>query len=494
MSEITENINNMGFAEDNNNLEFKKEDYILSFITVILAFGFVKFVLFNATGFITTALYILIISSVIVFLKKKKFSFLGLNKFIAVILYLFSFVFSITDNHFIKVLDVIFLFGTGAYFIYSVTAQKKSIERFLPFAVMKSLFEYPFSKFGTQPKILKSGLKKSQTGKNILLIITGLVITVPVTAVVASLLMSADSNFESMITGFFKNINSEVIVKQIPQILIAIPCSYYLFGMIYSNVCRDDINILDESECSDKIVNVRFVNNIIVYTALTPICILYLLFFISQANYFLSGFTGNLPEGYTYSEYARRGFFELFAVILINLGIICTVSFTVKNGGRYKPVVLKIYNLALCIFTLVLIATEMSKMTLYIRKYGLTPLRVYTTWFMVLCAVIFLFVIIKQFYFDFHFAKYSTTVFTVMFAVLCFSRPESLIAKYNIKMYQSGYFDELDSYSIIKMSDDAILELAKEYPEVYEARCKNRHIKTSYEKYNISSLLLSKNQ
>ena len=49
------------------------------------------------------AIIVLSTLSVIIFLKKKKFRISGINRFIAVILYLFSTVFSITDNNFIKI-------------------------------------------------------------------------------------------------------------------------------------------------------------------------------------------------------------------------------------------------------------------------------------------------------------------------------------------------------------------------------------------------------
>ena len=55
----------------------------------------------------------------------------------------------------------------------------------------------------------------------------------------------------------------------------------YLFGMIYSNVSREGLNVLDEEYCKSSIADMRFMNNLIIYTAVTPLCFLYVLFFIS---------------------------------------------------------------------------------------------------------------------------------------------------------------------------------------------------------------------
>ena len=125
--------------------EYKKAECVLSVITFFLALGYTRFVIFNTTGFISTALYIAIITAAIIYLKCKKFTFSRFSVILAAVLYLFSFVFSITANNFIKVLDAIFLFVGGAYFVYSVTADKKDIERFLPYALGKAVFDYPFS-------------------------------------------------------------------------------------------------------------------------------------------------------------------------------------------------------------------------------------------------------------------------------------------------------------------------------------------------------------
>ncbi|MDY4414325.1 MAG: DUF4153 domain-containing protein, partial [Ruminococcus sp.] len=69
---------------------------------------------------------------------------------------------------------------------------------------------------------------------------------------------------------------------------------------------------------------------------------------------------------------------------------------------------------------------------------------------------------------------------------LCFSRPDALIAKYNIEMYNSGRLEELDTSAIKDMSDDAVLELVKSCPDLFD-ETDFRYRKNN----NISSLLLN---
>lgn len=228
----------------------------------------------------------------------------------------------------------------------------------------------------------------------------------------------------------------------------------------------------------------------IIYTAVTPVCILYVMFFISQANYFLSAFSGRLPDGYIYSDYARKGFFELCIISMINFAVILIINLLAKKGGRNKPAALKIYSLILCAFTLVMIAVAISKMVIYISAYGLTRLRVYTMWFMVLMAFFFVIIAIKQLRFEFSTAKWTAAVFTVMFAVLCFSRPDAVIAKYNIEMFNAGSLSELDINSLFELSDDAVLTAVKSGTISPEEAEEKHH--TNSDSYNISSLLVNK--
>ena len=473
--------------------EYTKAEVALSVFVMAASFCIMRYVLFNAMGFITTGVSIAVITAAIVYMKKRGCRFTLFNKLHAAVLYVFSLVFSVTANNFIKELNALFLFGAGALLIYMTAAGSKGVERYLPFAVCKAIFEYPFSHFGKQAAITQDHLSKTKAGSNVKYIVTGLLLTVPLTAVVASLLMSADDGLASMLSDIFEKVFSPGIWNVILQLMIAVPFSMYLFGMLYSNTHRDLITPLEEQSCIQKLFGMRFVSNLVMYTAVTPICILYVMFFISQASYFLSAFRNDLPEGFTYADYARQGFFELCAVAVINLIVLCAISLFSKKAGREKPFALKLYSVVLSVFTIILIATAMSKMVMYIENYGLTQLRVYTSWFMVLLALIFVLIIIKQFRFDMRFAGYITAVFTVMFAVLCFSRPEALIAKYNIEMYRAGYLEDLDKNAILRMSDDGLLAAYNEgavTEDEINDRMDSIYQRESFGKYNLSALML----
>ena len=436
---------------------FTKTEKIYAFVVMLLAFLWMQFQIFNPAGFITSAVNIAIITVSVVFLKKQGCGFSPVNRVITAVLYAFSLVFSITDNGFIKFLVGVFLFAAGAYLVYSVGEGKREIEKYLPIALVKAVFEFPFSDFGAEPAAVKSTIGESKSAGNIKYIFLGLLFTLPVTLLVANLLISADAGMESFMNSIFTNALSKNGFELILRFIISLPCGFYLYGMLSANSKRENLNVLDAQLCQFRIESAKSIPNMAVYAAITPILLLYVIFFFSQASYFLSAFSGNLPEGYSYSQYARRGFFELCGVTVINLLIIIFISFLTQKSGRNKPKSLKFYTLSLSFSTIILIAVAISKMIMYISEYGLTRLRFYTMWFMILCAFMFVLIIVKQFRFEMKFSAWFSGIFTVMLALLCFCSPDFVIAKYNIDMYKAGYLDDLDTALILDMSDDAIL-------------------------------------
>ena len=288
--------------------------------------------------------------------------------------------------------------------------------------------------------------------------------------------MSADAGVEAMLTKLSEVFNCDNIPLVIGRIILSIPIAGYLFGLLYSHTHAENARTLDEGKCTSFISRLRFVSNTAVYTAVTPICLLYVLFFISQANYFLSAFMNKLPDNYSYAEYARRGFFELFAIELINAAVIFAINFFSKKSGEEKPRALRFYTVMISIFTILITATAISKMVLYIQNYGLTQLRVYTTWFMVLTALMFVYVIIRQFKANFAFIRSAAVTFTLMFALLCFSRPDAIIARYNME-YRSEQLSFQDITEMCDLSSDAAAVITEEQ---YEELVQNKYMNDKY--------------
>jgi hypothetical protein len=183
--------------------------------------------------------------------------------------------------------------------------------------------------------------------------------------------------------------------------------------------------------------------------------LLYLVFSGIQIVYL---FLGNLqlPEGYTYAEYAREGFFQLLAVSILNLIIVLIGLYYFKPSKVLKAV---LTIMSLCTF--IMIASSALRMIIYIQYYYLTFLRILVLWSLVVLFLIFAGVIAYIVKDNFPLFRYSMVVVTCLYLCLSFAHPDYWIAKVNVEgsketrseFFQGDAYD--DYYFLTTLSTDA---------------------------------------
>jgi hypothetical protein len=162
--------------------------------------------------------------------------------------------------------------------------------------------------------------------------------------------------------------------------------------MLYTNVKKEN------QATPNKPLPTHIVPTTITCSAVAPVCLLYVIFLISHFSYLTSALWGNLHADFSYAEYARQGFFELCAVAMINLVIIIFLNlFDKKADNNTTSKAVKFFTIFMVVSTVILIVTALGKMFLYIESYGLTRLRVYTSWFMILLLICFVIIAIRTF-------------------------------------------------------------------------------------------------
>ncbi|MEV0323200.1 DUF4173 domain-containing protein [Streptomyces sp. NPDC050659] len=78
----------------------------------------------------------------------------------------------------------------------------------------------------------------------------------------------------------------------------------------------------------------------------------------------------------SYSEYARQGFWQLLAATLLTLAVIVVaLRWAPREGERDRSLVRGVLG-TLCALTLVVVASAVRRMDMYVEAYGLTRLRV----------------------------------------------------------------------------------------------------------------------
>jgi hypothetical protein len=297
-------------------------------------------------------------------------------------------------------------------------------------------------------------VREAKRGREILAAAIGLLVFLPLLAIVLSLLTEADDAFGALWRAISAHFHLSKIVEYAIEFLLGIPAAAYLYGAAFGNAARRRAETLTADALSQGLARIRRVPGMAFYAPLVAFNAIYALFFVALGNYLFSAFAGRLPEAMSYAEYARKGFFELCGVASVNLAIIGCVYLLIRRGAGGRPKALRVLTGLMSAFTLLLILTAMSKMLLYISSYGLTRLRVYTSWFMLLLLIAFALLLLWHFR-GFKLAKSLVLVFTVCFIALTWANTDGLIAKYNIEQYRSGKTESLDVRMLAGLSDAA---------------------------------------
>jgi hypothetical protein len=235
----------------------------------------------------------------------------------------------------------------------------------------------------------------------------------------------------------------------------------YFYGIYVSSADKKlQWNITQES-CERTAEQMRIAPALSVAAACLPMLFVYVVFFISQWKYYISGFTGVLPEEFSYAEYAREGFFQLCTVAFINLAVIIAISVFMRRKTEKAPMLLRVLTIVYSVFTLVLISTALAKMFMYIESYGLTQKRVYSTAMMIVLAVIFVLLTVKQFVPKICVGAVSLAASIVLFAVLSLGNLDGMIAKYNVDRYMDGSLPTVDIEAMENLGDAAVPELVR---------------------------------
>lgn len=362
-------------------------------------------------------------------------------------------------NKTIHTVSVLYGILAFTYFVYSAFENNidGKFSNFMIADIFKSAVVMPFSSFGKMFTGMFASKNKS-VSKTFLKIILGLIVAVIPTVIVVSLL-SFDSDFTKLLNSVF-SVKLFSSSDWFTSLLFGIPVGMYLYGIFISSADKKCDYISKES-CERSAVSMKISPCITACTAVMPIFFVYILYFVSQFKYFCSAFTDVLPENYSYAEYARSGFFQLLAVTVINALIILALILFSKQNSNFEKIILKIVTILFSLATLILICSALSKMLMYINYYGLTPKRVYTSWFMVTLSLIVVAVIVKQIVGKLKLIPIATIICVVMVAVLSLGRVDSFIAKYNVDKYINNELPSVDIALLDNLSEDSIEHMVR---------------------------------
>lgn len=310
----------------------------------------------------------------------------------------------------------------------------------------RALFTLGVGRMAESGRGIREACKSTGTvGKTGGAVALGLLIAVPMAAILVPLLMRADAAFE----GLLKLLPEFRWDELLTTVLLGgcMGCVFYTRGAALHHLPKTPAQSTPRKGLSAVTVN----------TVLTAAALIYGVYLVSQLAYFVGGFSGILPEEYTLAQYARRGFFEMAWLCAINLSLIALAVALVSARGK-TPLSTRILCLFLGLVTLFLVCAASAKMLLYIRSYGLSRLRVLTEVFMVWLALTTVFVCVWLFRPQTAYMKLTLLLGLALFAGLLWADVDTQVARYNV---QRGQLETVDVDYLGMLSSGAVPYLAE---------------------------------
>jgi hypothetical protein len=294
---------------------------------------------------------------------------------------------------------------------------------------------------------------------NVMPIVRGIVIALPIVAIFASLLASADVVFGQRLDDFIKLFKLEDLPEYIFRLIYILVIGYALAGVVLhaSTSSKDEKLVGEEKPLVPPFLG--FTESTIV---LGSVLVLFAAFVVVQFQYFFGGTTNINVEGYTYAEYARRGFGELVTVAFFALMMLLTLSGVTKRETETQRRIYSGMGIGLVALLLVMLVSAYQRLGLYEAVYGFSRLRTYTHVFLIWIGLLLVATIVLEILRKERMFAFAMLVASFGFAVsLPILNVDAFIVRQNIQREINGQAaEDLDSQYFIELSDDAVPTLA----------------------------------
>lgn len=334
----------------------------------------------------------------------------------------------------------------------------------------KELFLLPFTAIANCMSGLIDGfgfLRKMKFFRNekVRHVLLGVLIAIPLLIVVFALLTSADMIFSSwtetaMDYIFFSSNPYLACLLTIVIYVVAYGIMAAASRMMAPKQAGAQTAIVQGAagELQEKKGN----NALTAITVTLLLTLVYLLFCGIQLYFLFGGGKVSLPDGFTYAEYARQGFFQLLAVTILNVVIL---MFCRKAAG--ESIVLRVVMTVFSVCTYVMIASAAMRMLLYVDAYSLSFLRILVLWFLALNTLLVTGIILAIYRAGFPLFRYFVAVSAVCYIVLAYANVDYIIASYNTKSQEK--MEKIDIDYLTTLSSDAAPVLLPALNEIITA-------------------------
>ncbi len=186
---------------------------------------------------------------------------------------------------------------------------------------------------------------------------------------------------------------------------------------------------------------------------LVAVDLLFAVFVGLQLAYLFGGQANISTQGFTYAEYARRGFAELVVVAVLTLGLILGLQWLARRRSARQVRVFNALASVMMALVLVILGSAFQRLRLYEQAYGYTDTRLYVYVFMAWLGAALAWFLVTLWWRPRRFAVGACIAALGFLVTLNLINPDAFVARQNLARYQVT--GKLDAEYLTTLSDDA---------------------------------------
>ncbi len=301
--------------------------------------------------------------------------------------------------------------------------------------------------------------------KTLFAVLRGLLLALPVIALLAALLAAADPIFSNALGDFLDFFRIQNLGEYIFRAIYILIGAYLLTG-VYLHAAGPSRE--------EKLIGLEkpWLKPFLGWTEAVVVlgCVdgLFAFFVAFQFRYFFGGATNINLAGYTYAEYARRGFGELVAVAVISLLLFLGLSAITRRSQGSQRRIFSGLGLGLVALVAAILVSAFQRLVLYEAAYSFTRLRTYTHVFMVWVGILLLATVLVELFGRLRaFALALALVLVGFGASIALLNVDGFIVRENVARAASAptgtSASQLDTGYLVGLSDDAAPALVEQF-------------------------------
>lgn len=252
----------------------------------------------------------------------------------------------------------------------------------------------PFRNFGLGAKTIGKSISlgEKRSAKKIAASVGAIAIGLILFAIAMFFLKNSDANYEAFLDNLIIEFDFD-FGSLIWRLIGGSIVGSYLFGLVDGSLRNREKVYSNGEKINQSLMRLNKIPNGVWIGLIVLFSGFYVIYFALQGSYMIDAFRMTLPEQFTFAEYARKGFGDMCAVMIINF-ILLWLSIRTSEK-KSKPVMM--FSLALVVESMIFALIASLKLLMYIEVYGFTPLRLRAAWLIVVLSFACICILISMF-------------------------------------------------------------------------------------------------